>query len=455
MSKNFLFDEFNEISSKAWKQKIQFDLKGDEYNKALVWESPEGIKVKPFYHKDEFNKEYNFSSQSTSKWFIGEFIYVNNASKANKEAHNAVKNGSESLIFIIDTQKIEIKTLLEGFDIEKTTIHIILNFLSKTYINQIQKFAKKVIVNIDIIGHLARTGNWHFNLKKDFKILETIAPKSLYIDASVYQNAGANKVQELSYALAHANEYLIYFDELNLLSKIETVYFKIAIGGNYFFEIAKLRALRKLWETLIGEYKLKIDLQIISSPTNRNKTLYNFNTNILRATTECMSSILGGANVVCNNAFNFNFDRDDDFGKRIARNQLLMLKSEGQFNKISNPTDGSYYIESISNQLAKKSLLLFKNIESSGGFLKLLRKGSIQNKINESALKEQKMFDDENIVLVGINKYQNSSDCIKSKIKPYSFSQKKAQKTSIKPILEKRLAENFEIKRLKKENEKP
>ncbi len=454
MSKNFLFDEFNEISSKAWKQKIQFDLKGAEYNDALVWESPEGIKVKPFYHKDEFNEDYDFNPQSISKWLISESIYVNNANEANNEARRALKNGSEHLIFTIDTPKIEIKTLLEGINLEKTTVHIILNFLSKTYVNEIQGFAKKVCLNIDIIGHLTRTGNWYFNFKKDFKILEATTPKSLYIDAVVYQNAGANKVQELSYALAHANEYLVYFDELNLLSKIKIVYFKIAIGGNYFFEIAKLRALRRLWQTLIEEYNLKIDIQIIAVPTNRNKTLYNFNANILRSTTECMSAVLGGANIVCNATYNTNFNRNDDFGKRIARNQLLMLQKEGQFGKVANPADGAYYVENISNQLAEKALLLFKNIESSGGFLKLLRKGTVQNKISESAQKEQKMFDEENTVLIGINKYQNSSDSIKSIIKPYSFSQKKAQKTSIKPIQEKRLSENLEIKRLKKENEK-
>ena len=223
------------------------------------------------------------------------------------------------------------------------------------------------------------------------------------------------------------------------------------MGTNYFFEIAKLRALRILWETLALEYNIPTECLIFSTPTKRNKTLYDYNTNLLRTTTECMSAILGGSNFINNLAYDAIYHKDNEFGSRISRNQLLVLKHESYFDKVNNPADGVYYIESLTQQLAEKALELFKDIEANGGFLKQLKEGIIQRKIKESAEREQNQFNNGEEILLGTNKHPNPNDKMKHELELYPFVKTKPRKTLLEPIIEKRLAENLEQNRLKTE----
>jgi len=454
-----LFDEFDEISAKAWKQKIQYDLKGADYNDSLIWESPEGIKVKPFYHLDELVNPSNNETVVQTDWKIGQEIFVGDAKKASKKALDVLERGAESLIFNIPSENLKIGELLSGIDIGSVPVHFNLQFHSSEYAKELLDFSKrfnaKINLNLDIIGHLARTGNWFFNLKKDHEVLETIVSQfeltqpntALSIDASLYQNAGANMVQQLAYALAHANEYLNH----GLIKTDQGITFKIAVGSNYFFEIAKLRALRVLWKILAQEYGASAHCNIIASPSKRNKTLYDYNVNMLRTTSECMSAILGGADTISNLRYDAIYNKDNEFGERIARNQLLVLKNEGHFDKVENAADGAYYIENLTTQMAEKALALFKDIESNGGFLKQLKNHTIQKKIKESAKKEQLLFDETREILVGTNKYQNQNDRMKDAIELYPFIKTEKRKTLIEPIIERRLAEVLEQKRLKDE----
>jgi methylmalonyl-CoA mutase len=228
--------------------------------------------------------------------------------------------------------------------------------------------------------------------------------------------------------------------------------FNVAISTNYFFEIAKLRALRLLYKTIASKYKIHTNCHIAATPTKRNKTLYDYNINMLRTTTECMSAILGGADTICNMPHDAVFHKTNAFSERIARNQLLILKYESYFDKVNNPADGAYYIETLTHQLAEKALILFKDIEANGGFLKQLKENTIQRKIKESAEKEQKQFDDEEAVLIGTNKHANPNDSMKDALELYPFVKIKSRKTLIEPIIEKRLSETLEQKRLKNED---
>ena len=145
------------------------------------------------------------------------------------------------------------------------------------------------------------------------------------------------------------------------------------------------------------------------------------------------------------------YHKDNAFGERIARNQLLVLKNESYFNAVNNPSDGSYYIESLTNQLAENSLDLFKDIEDNGGLLKQLKEGTIQKKIKESAAKEQQQFDEQKIILLGTNKHPNKEDKMKNDLELFPFVKTNPVKTLIEPIIEKRLAEKLEQERLKTE----
>jgi methylmalonyl-CoA mutase len=277
---------------------------------------------------------------------------------------------------------------------------------------------------------------------------------SLSVHCGLYQNAGANRVQELAYALAHGHEYLLAAEtDPRLKPLLERPVFLACIGNDYFFEIAKLRALRRGWELLAGEFGYSGRCRIIASPTLRNKTLFDYNTNMLRTTTESMAGILGGADVICNLPYDALYHHPNDFGDRIARNQLLLLRHEGYFSSVANPAEGSYYIESLTDQLGQKALQLFKTIEKGGGFLSQLEAHSIQKKIEESARKEQQAFDEGTLVLVGTNKYPNPEDRMKAALEKDPFRTYRKRQTRIAPILAKRLSEATERKRLENEQE--
>lgn len=453
MTNNNLFSEFESISAKQWKQQIQFELKGADYNETLVWESPEGIKVKPFYHTDE--TEVNLDAIIPSKPFtIVQNIFVHDVQKSNARAIESLQRGAESVRFTIENDAISIEELMQNLPFENVTYYFNLPFLSIDFVTKINDYSFKnkanICIQIDPIGQLIKDGNWFESLEKDFEKLNTITSKStvpfLTISSGIYQNSGANIVQQLAYTLAQINEY---FNKIPAINQPITI--EVTVGTNYFFEIAKLRALRLLFNTLVSAYNHNFDCHIIATPTKRNKTLYDYNVNMLRTTTECMSAILGGADSVANLAYDAIYHKDNEFGDRISRNQLLVLKHESYFDKVNNPADGTYYIESLTEQLAEKALELFKDIEKNGGLISQLIDGTIQRKINESAQKEQELFDSGKEVLLGTNKYPNKNDQMKNDLELYPFVKQNARKTLITPIIEKRLAEKLEQERLAQE----
>lgn len=455
MSEN-LFNEFEAVSSKQWKQQIQYELKGADYNETLVWESPEGIKVKPFYHIDEFKEPLEVNTQA-SHFKICQNIFVHDLEKSVARAQETLSRGAESLRFTIEDENTDVNKLLATLPLKETAVYFNLSFLSIDFVKKLDAIAKAqdavFYVQIDPIGQLAKEGNWFSNLEKDIESLNTIAIACnnihfLSVDSSLYQNAGANIVQQIAYTLAHANEY---FNRIATINK--PIVIQVAVGTNYFFEIAKLRALRLLFNLVANEYDHTHNCHIIATPTKRNKTLYDYNVNMLRTTTECMSAILGGADAVSNLAYDALYHKDNEFGDRISRNQLLVLKNESYFDKVDNPADGSYYIEELTQQLAEKALALFKDIETNGGFLTQLIEGTIQRKIQESAAKEQEQFDGGKEILLGTNRYPNKNDKMSHDLELYPFVKTNPRKTLISPIIEKRLAEKIEQERLEQEKE--
>ena len=456
MSNSNLFQNFESVSAKAWKQKIQFELNGKDFNEHLVWNSIEGIDVKPFYHSETYSKapsiEYN-----ASDWKIGHSIYVNSIEKSNTHALKLIEGGIESLHFMLPSVDISIEKLLENINTSLVPIYFEPLFLSEKLIKNLHNFSLKNKTSFyilqDPVGHLANSGNWHVNLKSDLHTLkQTIALGErlkgvISVDLGLFQNAGGSMIQQLAYTLAHANEYLNLYDG----DAIKSVVFKISVGSNYFFEIAKLQALRVLWQSLTKDYGHSIDCHIVTQPSRRNKTIYDYNINMLRTTTECMSAILGSSNTVINMPYDHLYHKDNEFGDRLSRNQLLILKEESYFNAVSNPTEGVYYIETLTHQLAQKSLDLFKDIEKNGGYLKLLKLGVVQRKLKAHAQKEQQLYDEGSEGLLGTHFQQNEMDKMKSDLELYAFIKQQTRKTLIEPIIPRRISEKNEQKRLKNE----
>jgi methylmalonyl-CoA mutase len=448
-----LFNEFPPFSSAQWKQQIQFELRGADYNDALVWESPEGIKVKPFYHRDE-NKSQQ-SVHSGAGFIIAQDIFVFDLEKSIHRAKDSLERGAQSIRFIIADAKTDVEKLIQSLQGQQITLFFSLQFLDEDFIKRIDHAVSKshhqAFIHCDVIHQLTQDGNW-FTGADNLQTLGRVADQCshisvLSVDGTIYQNAGANMIQQVAYTLAQANEYL------NRVQTKKPILVRLAVGSNYFFEIAKLRAFRLLFNLIAKEYGHTQDCHLLAVPTKRNKTLYDYNINMLRTTTECMSAILGGADTVCNMPYDALYHKSNEFGERIARNQLLILKYESYFGAVANPADGSYYIEELTRQIADKALKLFKEVEAKGGLIESLKEGVIQKKIRESAESEQELFDQGKAILVGTNKHPNPLDRMANDLELFPFVKTKPRKTLVTPIIEKRLAEKLEQQRLTSEKE--
>ncbi|MFB0942303.1 MAG: methylmalonyl-CoA mutase subunit beta [Patiriisocius sp.] len=443
--KKHLLTDFDPVSAKAWKQKIQVDLKGAEYNETLISKTLEGIHIKPFYHNDDGIATTEIPG-TPSGWNITQGVFIDDVKIANNIAIDALEKGAEAIVFTAE-KPFNIPSVFKGFPFSKATIYFDFSFLDIDFAKELSLYLTKhnaeFYLNLDPVGKLSKEGNWFKSQKEDFNALQSLSKtgNTISVDTTNYQNAGANMVQQLAYALAHANEYLNH-------QTTNSITFKIATGTHYFFEIAKIRALRILYASLAKEYNCSQTCHVIAQPSRRNKTVYDYNINMLRSTTEAMSSILGGANAVCNMPYDVLYHKSNEFGERISRNQLLILKAESYFDVVSNPADGAYYIESVTQELASKALELFKQIEDGGGFIKQLLQGDIQKKIKESASKQQALFDNGSITLLGTNKHPNPMDLMKENLELFPFLKSNPRKTLIQPIIAKRLAEAIEQQRL-------
>ncbi|MEP2937202.1 MAG: methylmalonyl-CoA mutase subunit beta [Gilvibacter sp.] len=452
-----LLHEFEGVSAKAWKQKIQVDLAGADYNQTLVTKTLEGIDINPIYHAD-LAPEISPIKGQPDEWLITQAVFVDQEVVANKLVKQAINGGANSLWLkangVFDYEKV-----FNDITLTNVVIFADFAFLSELFYTKLAAFLEtkkaRFHARIDLLHQLAVNGNWFENSKTDHQRLEAVclaanrAQSILGVNMAHYANAGANAVQQLAYGLAHANEYLNHFGEQTQNIGIT---FTVASGSNYFIEIAKIRALRVLYKELAAVHGKDEQCTILASPGLRNKTIYDYNVNMLRTTTECMSAAIGGADAICNVPYDVVFHKSNEFGERISRNQLLVMKHEAYMSATTNPADGAYYIETLTQQLANKALDLFKSIEDAGGFLASLRAGTIQRKIKENAAQEQKAFDDGTLQLIGTNLFANEQEKLSETIALFPFVKKKSRKTLIEPIISKRLSETYEKTRL--ENEK-
>jgi len=453
-----ILDEFIKIDSKLWNKKIKDDLKKLGHSSIPSYNSKENVKIKPFYTSEDLNNLKNLDSNYPDSWSICQNITADNSSDANIKALELINKGAESINFIILNDSILCNDLLKNIDIEKTELFFKIEFHSNSYLKSLNDIIKSPSASFNIsydpIGSLVKTGSWESSMNEDLKklnkkinILEKF-DNVIIVNSGLYQNSGANIFEEIAFTLSHANEYLNYLNG-KCANKIA---FNTSIGSNYFFEIAKLKALRLLWATITKEYNNEINFpHIIAKPSNRNKTIYDYNNNILRTTTECMSAILGGANTISNVTYDSIFNNKNEYSDKIALNQLLIIKHETHIDKVKNAADGSYYINSLTNTIAEESLKIFKDIEKNGGFISALEKSIIQKRIDNSHRIEQELLNKNKEKLLGINIFTDIDQKIKSEINKPILTKSNTRNTEIKPISEIRLAEEIELSRIKNE----
>jgi methylmalonyl-CoA mutase len=440
---NSLFKEFAPINAQQWKDQIVKDLKGIDFDQ-LKWKAFSGLEIDPFYTSENL-KDTPKPLFSNIGWDVCEHILVLDEKKNNEQALKALQGGASGLAFYIH-KNCDLKTLLKDISLEhiytqffisNDALHI-LDDLKNVYGKKNKHDGKlKCFINIDPLCLAAYYGEWHNDAKKDLSVLKQLV--HIPVNVSLYQEAGANTVNELAMGLLHLNEYFNYLNEEKELRE-KTLHFIFSVNANYFMEIAKLRAFRKLVALLQEQYKTEFPIHIHVQTAQQNKSSLDAYTNMLRSTTEAMSAIIGGCNSLSVLAYNQVFESPNDFSSRIARNQQHVLREESYLDKVSDPSAGSYFIESLTEELAEKSFEKFKELESKGGFISCLEK----NILTEIIENDKQILIDEakegKLVLVGVNKYPNSMEKISSSQKKNS----EERKTTFKAITPFRLAKSFE-----------
>ena len=160
-----LFEEFEKISPAAWKQKIQVDLKGADYNESLIWQSEEGILVKPFYTEED--RTYQEIELPKNGFHICQSIFVDNETVANSLACNAIEKGASAIQFVAN-KTFDIKKLLNGIKSNSILVYFKLNFLSYQFVKNLINHTEKdaTYFQIDVLGSFANKGNWFENEDK-------------------------------------------------------------------------------------------------------------------------------------------------------------------------------------------------------------------------------------------------------------------------------------------------
>lgn len=431
-TKKPLFQNFKPITKQEWIEKANIDLKGADFNKTLVWKNLSKVEFQPFYTKEDNQILLNNTGKNSQSLVNYRLIAVYSNEEANKLALKAIEEGINGLIFNV-TDKTTASILLEGIDLNTITVSFILNENAIAFAKEFVAFAKEQNItkenlkgsfNSNIISTYVTTGNLdisQFEIAAELIKLTAEYPnfKALTISGSEYLNSGANQVQEVAYTL----NSLIFVTE-KLIEKgitataiFNNLNFDFAIGSEYFIEMGKFRA----FNALLNEIALKYEISTFSNTINAktaiwNKSITDAHTNLLRATTEAMSAILGNVDGVLIDPYDKEFKNPSDFSSRIAGNISTILKEESYFGKVSNPVDGSYYIEEVTSKIAEKALELFKSIESNGGFYASFESELIQQQIAEIRQEKIKLLSQRRLVMVGVNKYPNLMEKITSNI---------------------------------------
>lgn len=455
-----LLADFPAISTKEWKDKIIADLKGADFDKKLVWRTPEGFNVQPFYRQEDLKGlkttvsapgqfPYVRGTKTNNEWAIRQNICAcKNARKANAKALEVLNKGITSLGFCLDAEKLNyhfIKVLLEGIKADAIAINFsicpcaapeLAGILVRYYGRSGYDF-KKVVgsINVDPMKQMLIKGKPLTREQVTEKIVATVkAAKSLPnyrvvgVNSVILNNSGAYCAQELAYALAWGADYMTMLTEAGVpnYQAARAIRFNMGIGGNYFMEIAKFRAARLLWAKIVEAYKaptfttaLKEAAKMnVSAETSRfNMTVFDAYVNLLRSQTETMSAALAGVDEIVVTPFDVTYEQPTDFAERIARNQQLLLKEESHFDKVVDPAAGSYYLENLTHAIATEAWKQFLAIQEQGGMYEMIAAGKVQADMQANLTKRLGDVAKRKEVLLGSNQFPNFNEKAAKKIK--------------------------------------
>ena len=436
----------------------------------LVWDTPEGIVVKPLYtahdlegiaHLDNvpgfapFLRGPRATMYAGRPWTIRQYAGFSTAEESNAFYRKALAAGQQgvSVAFDLATHRgydsdharvvgdvgkagvaidsvEDMKILFEGIPLEQVSVSmtmngavipVLANFIVAGEEQGVPRAKLSGTIQNDILKEFMVRNTYIYPPEPSMRIIADIIeytaremPKFNSISISGYhmQEAGATLVQELAFTLADGREYVraAIRKGLDVDDFAGRLSFFFAIGMNFFMEAAKLRAARLLWTRIMEEFEPKKPSSLMlrthcqtSGVSLQEQDPYN---NIVRTAYEALAATLGGTQSLHTNSFDEAIALPTEFSARIARNTQLILQHETGVTKVVDPLAGSYYVESLTNELAEAAWKLIEEIEAMGGMTRAVNDGLPKRLIEEAATRKQAAIDRGDEVIVGVNKYR-------------------------------------------------
>ncbi len=456
-----------------WRKLAEGELRGRPLED-LTWHTIEGIDVKPLYTEEDvagldhlgtipgavpFTRGVKATMYAGRPWTIRQYAGFSTAEESNAFYRRNLAAGQQgvSVAFDLATHRgydsdhprvegdvgkagvaidsvEDMKILFDQIPLDQVSVSMTMNgavipiLASFIVAGEEQGHDKSVLsgtIQNDILKEFMVRNTYIYPPQPSMRIISDIIeytsdgmPKFNSISISGYhmQEAGANLVQELAFTLADGREYVRAAIEAGMdVDKFAgRLSFFFAIGMNFFMEAAKLRAARLLWHKIMTEFGAKSDRSKMlrthcqtSGVSLQEQDPYN---NVVRTAYEAMSAVLGGTQSLHTNALDEAMALPTEFSARIARNTQLILQEETGVTAVVDPLAGSYYVESLTAELAEKAWELIEEVEEMGGMTKAVASGMPKLRIEESAATRQAMIDRGTEVIVGVNKYRRESE---------------------------------------------
>ena len=466
-----LFTEFPPVPTEKWEEVITADLKGADYERKLVWKTGEGFNVRPYYRAENLEGIKFLGSQAGefpyvrgthahNRWRVHQTVSVVCPKEANAEALKILNAGVDSLGFCIasaDFSAADLDMLLKDICIPAVEItfcgekmaNVAELVLAKVEKEGIAKEDVRIAFCIDpLVKGLSSKGDFCSpNGEKCIaRIVELIHKTKEYkhvrivtVAGQTFGNSGSTIVEELAFTLSAGHDYLVRLTDagLDVDAAARKLRFSFSVSSNYFMEIAKFRAARKLWANIVKGYgpakNCACKMQIHAETSRWNQTVYDPYVNMLRGTTEAMSATIAGVHSLEVMPFDASFENPTEFSKRIARNVELLLKNESHFDQVVDPAGGSYYVENLTQSIAAEAWKLFLEIEEKGGYTEAYKAGLIVERIKASAAAKDKNIATRRQTLLGANQYPNFTEVAGKEITAESVTRKQAEGNVLVP----------------------
>lgn len=400
-----LFKDFQATSASDWKNQIIKDLKGENYEN-LRWFNENGFYIEPFYTAENLKHEYK-PAFTHKDWNIG--IELFDSKTANAEILKALNYGANAIH--VHCTEGNPDGLLK--DIKLNAIHSTFQIGNIDYLLRLADYLQKNYnihdLQMAIVNHYVHGDQYNKWLAKVMALPYFTKAKTIQVSVTLAHDLNCFAYYEIALALVK----LVDIIELRGNKSLPETDFIVSMGvsTDYFTEIAKFRALRRLWQLIKEDYLIANDLYIVASGGPNNKTISDRHNNLLRTTVEAMAAITGGCNELILPGFEPEqlFQKTSEIADRLAINQQHILKYESYFDKIADVGCGSYYIETLTDQLAERALTEFKKIIKR----EYIDPTDIAEDIWLQGQKRMIAFQEGKTTIVGVNKFQNETEKIK------------------------------------------